>query len=115
MSNIEAFMLFKRTLFGKILSGEKTASRRPMERKRGRRVYEVGEKVGIRNGYVKPKAHVVITRRYRQKIGNMTDEDAKKEGFKDLEEFKRVWKRLYGKWNPNRVIWVYEFKLATED
>jgi hypothetical protein len=115
MSNTEALMLFKRNLLMKIVSGEKTATRRPTERKRGRRVYEVGEKVGIRNGYDKPKAYIIITRRYRQKIGDTTDEDAKKEGFKDLEEFKRIWRRFYGNWTPNRIVWVYEFKLATED
>ena len=108
-------MLFKRTLLEKILAGEKTVTRRPTERKPGRRRYEVGEKVGIRNGYYKAKHFVIITRRFRQKIGDMTDEDAKKEGLKDLDAFKEIWKKIYGKWTPSKVVYVYEFKLATED
>ena len=108
-------MLFKRTLLEKIIAGEKTATRRPTERKPGRRVFEVGERVGVRNGYVKFKAYITIVRRYRQKLGDMTDEDARKEGCKDLEDFKRIWKKIYRKWNPRKVVWVYEFKLATED
>ena len=108
-------MLFKRTLLEKIIAGEKTVTRRPTERKPGRRRYEVGEKVGVRNGYYKPRDFIIITKRFRQKIGDMTDEDARKEGLKDLAEFKEIWKKCYGKWTPSKVVYVYEFKLATED
>lgn len=107
-------MLFKKQLFDKILAGEKTQTRRPTEHKPGRRIYEVGEKVGIRVGYTKPSAYIIIKKRRRQKLSDITEEDAKKEGFKDKAEFKRVWTGLYG-WNPLQVVWVYDFVLAKKD
>jgi hypothetical protein len=107
--------LFKKLLFDKILAGEKTQTRRPIERKPGRRVCEVGEKVGVRLGYTKPSAFIIIKRRRRQKLGDITDEEAKKEGFKDLESFRKGWIQIYGNWNPQQVVWVYEFELAKKD
>lgn len=82
-------MLFKRHLLDKILSGEKTQTRRSTERKKGARVYEVGERVGVRAGYTPFADYVIIKRRRKQAIGNISEEDARKEGFANVEEFKR--------------------------
>ena len=107
-------MLFKKQLFEKILRGEKTQTRRFMERKPGRRVYEVGERVGIRAGYTKPTAYITITRKFEQKLGDISEEDARKEGFVSVEEFKQQWVSLYQRWTPELVVWVYEFELANQ-
>jgi hypothetical protein len=50
-----AFMLFPQHLADKILSGEKTQTRRSTERKRGVRVYEVGEKAPVQVGSARAK------------------------------------------------------------
>lgn len=105
-------MLFKKPLLEKILSGQKTQTRRSIKKKRGARVYSVGDKMGVRAGYTKYTAYVIITKRVRQKLGNISEIDAQKEGFSSIEEFKQIWIKLYGKWRPNTVVWVYEFKLA---
>lgn len=107
--------MFKRNILKKVLEGKKTVTRRPVERKRGRRIYEIGEKVGITNRYKKPDNFIVITRKSRQVLGDMTEEDARKEGFESLEEFQKAWKRIYGEYNPKQVVWVYEFKPANSD
>ena len=104
-------MLFKRELFNKILDGEKTATRRPLKKK-GVQHYEVGRIYGIRNGYTKYKAWILINRKYRQKLGGMTEEDAHREGFRSLQEFQKKWVQLYGSWNPEQVVAVYEFELS---
>ncbi|MHA1834988.1 MAG: ASCH domain-containing protein [Candidatus Baldrarchaeia archaeon] len=108
-------MLFKRTLLGKILSGEKTQTRRPVTKKRGRQVYSVGQKVGVRNGFKPYVAYIIIKRRYKARLGDITEQDAKKEGFNSVEEFKQFWIEIYGKWDPNQLVWVYEFELANSD
>ena len=105
-------MLFKRYLLEKILSGEKTQTRRPIKRKKGRAIWEVGKQVGVRNGYKPFVAYVTIKRRYRQKLGQITDKDARKEGFANVDEFKQAWIQIYGNWKPNEIIWVYDFELA---
>jgi len=50
---------------------------------------------------------------YKQKLKDMTEEDARKEGGYTLEEFKRVWKEINGSWDPDLEVWVVEFELAS--
>jgi hypothetical protein len=59
-------MLFKHILFDKVLSGEKTQTRRSIEHKRVVRVYEVGERVGIRAGYTPLTDYIIIKERRKQ-------------------------------------------------
>jgi len=35
--------------------------------------------------------------------------DAHAEGFKDLDDFKAFWLKIYHRWNPDEVAWVYEW------
>jgi hypothetical protein len=55
----------------------------------------------------------LITRRFRQRLGDITHEEAKKEGYHSVEEFGKAWEQIYGRgsWNPNKVVTVYEPKL----
>ena len=107
-------MLFKKLLLEKILKGEKTQTRRRMQRKSGRRVYAVGEKVGISAAYTKPVARIIIKRRFEQRLGDITEDEARKEGFSSVADFKKQWENLYH-WNPEEVVWVYEFEVAKQD
>jgi ParB family chromosome partitioning protein len=47
----------------------------------------------------------------RKKLGDFTEEDAKREGGYTLEEFRRAWKKLHGEWNPNETVNVVKFKV----
>jgi hypothetical protein len=105
-------MMFKKALLEKVLSGEKTQTRRSTQRKPGVRVYEVGEIVGIRAGYTKYTAYIRITGKRKDKIGNITEDDARKEGFASIEDFKQTWVRIAGKWTPGLIVWVYDFVLV---
>lgn len=103
-------MLFKKPLYEKIISGEKVATRRPLAPKMGRAVYSTGQRVGIRYSmYKKTSAFVTIKRRFTQKLGEVTEDDAKKEGLGSLEEFKRIWILIYQKWDPEELVYVYEW------
>ena len=44
----------------------------------------------------------------------MTAEEARKEGSCTLEEFRKVWERINGRWDPDEAIWVYAFKVAAQ-
>jgi hypothetical protein len=50
-----------------------------------------------------------------QAIGEISEEDAQKEGFSDEEESKQTWINLYGKWNPKEIVRVYDFVLDKQD
>ncbi|MEM1540785.1 MAG: ASCH domain-containing protein [Candidatus Bathyarchaeia archaeon] len=100
--------LFKRYNIEKILAGVKTQTRRIHKH-----TWQVGKVYLLRDSWFsKGVAYIIVTRKFRQKLGDITLEDVKKEGYNSLEEFKAEWIKLHGEWNPDQVVWVYEFKLA---
>jgi len=49
---------------------------------------------------------------HRKKLSDFDENDAQREGGYSLEEFKDVWKRLHGQWNPNEIVSVIKFRLV---
>jgi hypothetical protein len=47
-----------------------------------------------------------------EKLGDLDDEAARREGFADLLEFEAYWERLHGKWDPNLEVWVIKFNVT---
>ena len=70
------------------------------------RVYSVRDKL-----FAKPEGKILILRRFGQRLGDVTEEDARKEGFSSKEEFREAWTAIYGSWNPEQIVTAYEFKL----
>lgn len=56
-------------------------------------------------------ASIIITDLRREKLGAITDEDAMREGYGDLQSYRDAWKKLKGHWEPNRVVYVVRFEL----
>lgn len=54
--------------------------------------------------------YVKINQVYDQQLGEMTPEDALKEGGYSAEEFKQVWKDINGSWDPTKLVTVVEFE-----
>jgi ParB family chromosome partitioning protein len=50
----------------------------------------------------------------RKKLGDFTEEDAKREGGYTLEEFKKVWINLHGNWNNEEYVYVIQFEFLKE-
>ncbi|MCW4018014.1 MAG: ASCH domain-containing protein [Candidatus Bathyarchaeota archaeon] len=98
-------MLFKKHLFAKVMDGTKTQTRRLSTQN-----YKVGKTYGATcRRYQKSQAHIKLTRKTPQRLGDITIEDAKAEGFKTVEEFKQAWIECYGTWNPDQIVNAYEF------
>jgi len=57
-------------------------------------------------------ADLEITDVSRKRLGDFDEEDARREGGYTLEEFKEVWRKLHGEWNPNEYVYVIQFKPA---
>jgi len=57
-------------------------------------------------------ADLIITSIERKKLGEFTEEDAKREGGYTLDEFKEAWESIHGEgsWNPDEVVNVIHFK-----
>ncbi|MFC5604524.1 ASCH domain-containing protein [Sporosarcina koreensis] len=83
----------------RVLNGEKTATRR-------NGVYAYPEEIMVLDG-----KEFKIEKLYKQTLGEMTDEDAKQEGFASLEEYKQSILALHPKmpWLPTMSVWVHEF------
>lgn len=105
-------MLFKRKHLKKILSGRKTQTRRRIRRQ----TYKIGGKISARNGWFKKAEHrILIKRRFKQRLGDMSIQDVYKEGYETLEEYKDAWIEINGNWNPDEVVLVYEFELVNNE
>jgi len=57
-------------------------------------------------------ADLWVTSIERKRLGDFTEEDAKREGGYTLKEFKEVWKKIHGEWNPDESVYVISFELA---
>jgi len=99
--------IFKRRNLKKVLTGSKVQTRRTH-----RRTWKIGRTYSIRDRWFsKPQGHIIITRKFKQRLGDISLVDIKKEGFSSLEEFKQAWIEIYGNWNLDKIVTVYEFKL----
>ena len=99
-------MLFKSHLAAKIRSGQKRRTIRT-----GKVLYREGSVQPIQENYTqKAKDHIKIKRRFSQRLGDMTEQDARAEGMDSLEAFKKVWEKVSKKpWNPETIVTVYDF------
>jgi hypothetical protein len=93
-------LVTKEADINKVISGKKTATRR------NRRYADVGE-IMIQKGY-----EFIVTNVYSQSLGEVTDENAKEEGFENLEQYKDSILALHPgmRWVPAMNVWVHEFQ-----
>jgi N4-acetylcytidine amidohydrolase len=87
-----------------VLKGSKTATRR------NGRYADPGEVMELGGRRFK------VTNVYRQNIGDLTDADAQKEGYKDLETYKDYILSMHPgmPWMPQMPMWVHEFEEIKE-
>lgn len=100
-------LLWKKHYIPMILSGKKTATRRMK-----RPTVKVGGTYHVKSGlfnHLPESIHVDAL--YQQRLGDMTERDAIKEGADNLHAFVKEWQTLMKTWNPDDVVWVVEFHL----
>ena len=83
----------------KVLAGEKTATRR------NGRYADPGEIMTLEG------RDFVVDRVYSQSLGELTDGDARREGFESVEEYKQSILSYHPgmPWLPQMRVWVHEF------
>ncbi|RFB13349.1 ASCH domain-containing protein [Bacillus sp. HNG] len=83
----------------KVLEGKKTATRR------NGRYADVGEIMTLEGQSFR------IDHVYEQSLGELTDEDAKREGFNTVDEYKESILSYHPgmPWLPQMKVWVHEF------
>ncbi|MDS9473066.1 ASCH domain-containing protein [Sporosarcina pasteurii] len=83
----------------RVLNGEKTATRR-------NGVYAYPGEIMVLEG-----KEFKVDALYAQTLGEMTEEDAKQEGYETLEAYKQAILALHPNmpWVPKMSVWVHEF------
>lgn len=100
--------VFKKRNLDLVLAGEKTQTRRTH-----RQEWKIGNVYSARaSWFEKARAWILITRKFKQRLGDISQEDVVKEGFKTLSEYREEWRKINGSWTPDKVVLVYEFKLV---
>ena len=98
-------MIFKPELARKVVNGSKT-----MTRRRGDFSYSPGHEYKVQPGRSKfHVCHVFVTRVRAERLGDISQSDAKAEGFKDTSEFVAYWMRINKTWSPNERVAVIEW------
>lgn len=96
-----------------ILKGKKTQTRRV-----GAKRWNVGA-VHLAKTQMLSKqyfAKILITGVKQERLGNITLEDAQKEGCESVEEYIDIWKWINkGVWDPKLIVWVIDFELLYSD
>ena len=104
-------MIFSPLLADKVMSGEKTVTRRPVKGEAACR-YQVGRTYAVQPGRGKKSiGRIAISSVHKEPLGNATRE-ARAEGFHDFDAFRNYWAGLYGNFNPDQAVWRIAFELV---
>jgi hypothetical protein len=99
-------LLFKKPMIQKIHNGSKTSTRRPI-----RPMVKEGGRYHLKIELFKALPDSIqVDRLYQQPLGEMTEADAKREGYSTLQEFQEVWVSLFKIYDPEQTVWVVEFR-----
>ena len=102
-------ILFKAQHAEPILAGQKTQTRR-----KGKLRWLVGSVQQCRCGFnVPPFAHVRIRRRWQERLGAISDADARAEGYRDREDYLAAFRSIHkGHADLDEVVACYEFEVV---
>ncbi len=111
-------MIFKPVLLEKVVDGTKTVTRRPANRMDadGNRVashYNVGKIVKVQPGMGRVSVGSIrIVKMDLRRLDDITDADAKREGFTSRNGFIVYWSELYNGFDESMMVWRIEFELV---
>ena len=98
--------LFKPEHVLKILNDEKTQTRRIWKKNRA----NVGSIHQARTElFGKPFAHLKVIKRFDERLGDISPIDCIKEGYTSIIDYKNIWIKINGSWNPDLIVAVVEF------
>ena len=73
------------------------------------KIYQAGTGIGS-----KPFAYLRITGLRQEFLGQISDKDARREGFPHIPGYRKAWKQNHGRWDPHQLVWVVDFEMVSE-
>jgi len=103
-------MFFKDEHILPIISGNKTQTRRKINRT-GKCPYKPGHAYQCRDNYSSGAfAHILIKSVRQERLGEITDEDAIREGYADRIDYLAAFERIYKRIDLDEIVWVIDFE-----
>lgn len=91
-------MIFTQPLYGKVLRGEKTETRRLALPSHPPHKYRVKQRIAVQKGRgVSAEAHIILTAVRRERLGLLDFDAARAEGFRTTLHFKVYWVAIHDK------------------
>lgn len=59
-------------------------------------------------------AELRILKVWKQRLGEMTSQNAKAEGYRTVAEYKKIWEEINGSWNDGQEVWAVRFKILDQ-
>jgi hypothetical protein len=102
-------MIFAHDELKAILSGRKTSTRRQWKKCR----FEQGKSYAIHLAQ-RPASHwiTILNPPRQERLGDLSIQDAKREGFRSRQEFQDHWKAKHRAYNPDEIVFVLDFVLG---
>lgn len=102
-------MLFTKEHIEQIISGEKIETRRLWNTKQVKvgNSYRASESIFTKRE--NSPAYILVQDVYKEKLKDMSEENANAEGGYTLQEFKELWIDMHGEWNENQEVYVTRF------
>ncbi len=100
-------ILFKQEHVPPILDGRKTQTRRT-----GKKRWNVGSVHQAKTGFKKDDkfADLLILGVRQERLDDITEVDARAEGYGSIDEYKKAFVWIYGRWLPDEDVWVIDFE-----
>lgn len=104
--------LFKKNHRESIRMGHKTQTRRRIKKSR----LKIGKIYRVKKDFYHCEDFdIKILDVREERLGDISEKDAWAEGHYTIEDYKNVWKDIYGEWDPEELVLVYEFEMVEHE
>lgn len=108
-------MIFSKRMLNQVLAGSKTETRRPLKGHETECRYKPGRDYAVQPNRGTPAiARITVLGVDLQRVGDITYDSARREGFKTRDDFWAYWTELYGQCDHDQQVWAIAFRLVDD-